>query len=294
TEKEIRENFHDGVYDLAEEDEISFDEEIAKLKKWYDGYHFTPKSSDLYNPFSLLQVLAYRQYSNYWISSGNPSILGELLKKTDTDLKELLDTTCNENTLNGLDIDNISPEALLYQTGYLTIKSFDKRRMMFRLGIPNEEVKQGFFEFLIPYYSSLSKAKVMPFIFNLIDEMEAGKVDDFMLRLTSLFASFGHDLQFDNERNVQNALLLIFSLVGMHVEAEVRTSDGRVDIFVRTTNYFYIIELKYDKSADEALSQIEQKEYYLPWATDRRTIIEIGINYSSKKRRIENWKKRIR
>ena len=289
SEEELTENFQEGIKALAEENERTLEEEILELKRWYDGYHFSKKSPDIYNPFSILQVLAYRNYSNYWISSGKPTLLAEQLKNTETDLKEVIHTICNENTLNALDIDNISIEALLYQTGYLTIKSYNKSFSLFHLGIPNEEVKQGFFEFLLPYYSSVTQDKVAPFIYNLVIEMRSGRVDDFMKRLQSLFAGFGHDLKFDEERNVQNAMLLIFSLVGMHVEAEVRNSDGRIDILVRTTDYVYIMELKYDKSAHEALDQIERKEYALPWAVDSRTVIEIGINYSTEKRRIDDW-----
>ena len=289
SEEELTENFQEGIKALAEENERTLEEEILELKRWYDGYHFSKKSPDIYNPFSILQVLAYRNYSNYWISSGKPTLLAEQLKNTETDLKEVIHTICNENTLNALDIDNISIEALLYQTGYLTIKSYNKSFSLFHLGIPNEEVKQGFFEFLLPYYSSVTQDKVAPFIYNLVIEMRSGRVDDFMKRLQSLFAGFGHDLKFDEERNVQNAMLLIFSLVGMHVEAEVRNSDGRIDILVRTADYVYIMELKYDKSAHEALDQIERKQYALPWAVDSRTVIEIGINYSTEKRRIDDW-----
>ncbi|MDE6536474.1 MAG: PD-(D/E)XK nuclease domain-containing protein [Muribaculaceae bacterium] len=111
-----------------------------------------------------------------------------------------------------------------------------------------------------------------------------------MRRLQSLFAGFGHDLKFDEERNVQNALLLIFSLVGMHVDAEYKTSDGRIDILLRTAEYVYIMELKYNRSAAEALDQIMEKKYSLPWSVDGRKIIEVGINYSSEKRRIDEWK----
>ncbi|MDE6236880.1 MAG: PD-(D/E)XK nuclease domain-containing protein, partial [Muribaculaceae bacterium] len=118
---------------------------------------------------------------------------------------------------------------------------------------------------------------------------EEGRVDDFMRRLQSLFAGFGHDLQFEEERNVQNAMLLMFSLVGMHVDAEVRNSDGRIDILLRTQEYIYVMELKYDRPASEALEQIICKEYSLPWSVDKRKIIEIGISYSSAKRRIDEW-----
>ncbi|MBD5237330.1 MAG: ATP-binding protein [Bacteroidales bacterium] len=289
TEKELSDNFKEGIQELASKYRRTPEEEITQLKRHYDGYHFSEECPDIYNPYSLLQVMAYQKYSNFWIESGNSTLLAEQLKRTNSDLKALINARCAQNTLEGLDIDNISPLALLYQTGYLTIKKYDYRREIFHLGIPNEEVKQGFFEQLLPYYSSLTKDTVHVFIFDLIDEMEEGRVDDFMKRLQSLFAGFGHDLKFEEERNVSNAMLIVFSLIGMHVDAEVRTSDGRIDILVRTADYLYIMELKYDKSAREALDQIERKEYALPWAVDSRQVIGIGINYSSEKRRIDEW-----
>ncbi|MDE6238087.1 MAG: ATP-binding protein [Muribaculaceae bacterium] len=290
TEKELTDNFQQGISELAQEYGRSEEDELAQLKRWYDGYHFAAKCPDLYNPFSLLQIFSSRQYFNYWISSGNSSLLAEQLKKTDTDLTELIRQECALSDLEGLDIDSSSPVALLYQTGYLTIKHYDAEDDIYTLGIPNQEVKQGFFESLLPWYTSIQKDQSRVFIVALRKEMERGEVDKFMMRLTSLFAGFGHDLKFNEERNVQNAMLLIFSLVGLKVNTEVKTSDGRIDILVRTPKYVYIMELKYDGSAEEALRQIKEKEYSLPWSIDSRKVIEIGINYSSKKRRIDEWR----
>ncbi|MBD5207370.1 MAG: ATP-binding protein [Bacteroidales bacterium] len=289
TGQELSENFREGIQELASKYRHTPEEEITQLKRHYDGYHFSEECPDIYNPYSLLQVMAYQKYSNFWIESGNSTLLAEQLKRTNSDLKSLINARCAQNTLEGLDIDSISPLALLYQTGYLTIKDYESVDDIFTLGIPNLEVKQGFFEQLLPWYTSIQKDATRVFISDLRKEMERGEVDAFMKRLQSLFAGFGHDLKFEEERNVSNAMLIVFSLIGMHADTEVRTSDGRIDILVRTVDYVYIMELKYDKSAQEALDQIERKEYALPWAVDSRKVIEIGINYSSEKRRIDGW-----
>ena len=292
TEEELISNFRIGINELATCNGNTFDRELATLKRWYDGYHFSELSPDIYNPFSLLTVMANKYYDNYWIASGTPRLLVDQLKRTHTDLSKLLHIRCSRNSLLGLDIDNITPESLFYQTGYLTIKEFDSRRRIYRLGLPNLEVKQGFFEYLLPYYSNTHGEDVRVFVFDFLDEMEEGRVDDFMKRLQSMFAGISYEMKFDEERNVQNAILILFSLIGMNVDTEVRTSDGRIDLLVRTDRYVYIMELKYDSTAEEALAQIERKEYALPWAIDHREVIEIGINYSSEKRRIDEWKRK--
>ena len=292
TEEELKVNFQEGISSLAQKFKRSYDEELLKLKRHYDGYHFSEESPDMYNPFSLLQVMANRRYSNYWIDSGKPRLLAEQLKRTDTELEKLLHIRCDQTALAGLDIDSISPVSLFYQTGYLTIRDYDFDDDIYTLGLPNEEVKQGFFQFLLPYYSSVRETESRVFVVDFRKEMEEGRVEDFMKRLQSMFAGISYEMKFDEERNVQNAILILFSLIGMNVDTEVRTSDGRIDILVRTDKYVYVMELKYDSTAEEALAQIERKEYALPWAIDHREVIEIGINYSSEKRRIDDWKRK--
>lgn len=293
TEKELLTYFQPGIGDLSEEFNRNASKEVETLKRWYDGYHFSEKCPDIYNPFSILQVFDNLKYENYWIASGTPTLLAEQLKRIDADLSKVLNITCGQNQLEGLDIDDISPISLLYQTGYLTIKDYDYEEQLYTLGLPNQEVRQGFLEFLLPLYTRLNSAETRIFIFELRKEINEGRIDDFMKRLQSLFAGIGYEMKFDEERNVQNALYLVFSLVGLKADTEIHTSDGRIDILVRTPGFFYIMELKYDSTPQEALEQIARKRYALPWATDNRTIIELGINYSSRTRRIENWLSRI-
>ncbi len=289
TERELLENFGEGIATLGEVRGLTREEVIAQLKRRYDGYHFAEVSPDIYNPFSLLNTFAKKTFRNYWIQSGTPSLLVEQLKRTHTDLQELVDVEVGENDLSGLDLNSVSPVALFYQTGYLTIKDYDDQGEIYRLGIPNEEVKEGFLEYILPHYTDIREGGAHVFVYSLLREIRAGKVDDFMKRLESMFAGMSYDLHTTQEHDVRNAFFILFTLLGMDVDSEVRTSDGRIDILVRTDKYVYIMELKYDKSAEEALDQIKRKEYPLPWAVDHRTVIAIGINYSSEKRRIDSW-----
>ena len=289
SEEELIENFKIGISELADGYEASVDQTIAELKCRYDGYHFARKSPDMYNPFSLLNVFESRQYGNYWIESGTPSLLRNYLKHYRTDLQRLMSVRSTASQLSGLDMENMDVVALLYQTGYLTIKRHDAKNDIYYLGIPNDEVKEGFLSYLLPSYANLHHENSNIFVFEFREEMEEGRVEDFMRRLQSMFADVSYEMRMDEERNVQNALFLLFRLIGMNADVEYRTSEGRIDILVRTDNYVYIIELKYNHSAEEALQQIIEKDYALPWATDNRRTIAIGINFSTEKRTIDSW-----
>lgn len=289
TEDELLRYFRPGISLLADKLGHSFEEELADMKRWYDGYHFSEDCPDIYNPFSVLQLLSNKKYGNYWISSGTPSILVEQLKRTDSDLEKLLELQCRQNDLEGLDISNISPAALFYQTGYLTIKSYNGKRRLYKLGLPNEEVSEGFLEFILPYYTK-EKSSSMALVFDFLDDLELGNVESFMKRLNSFFAGITYEMRLENESNVQNALFVLFKLLGFNCDVEYRTSDGRIDILIRTPKFVYIMEIKFDGSADEALDQIKRKEYHLPWAVDNRIIYAMGINYSSEIRRLDGWK----
>ncbi len=289
TETEMFENFEEGISALAEARRKSRDEIIATLKRRYDGYHFSENCPDIYNPYSLLNTFEDEKFGNYWIRSGTPSLLMAQLRRTNVDLETIYKAKSSEEQLGGLDFDNMDPIALFYQTGYLTIKAYDEDLEMYQLGYPNEEVTEGFYAYILPYYANLRHQNVKVFIIDLIDDFAKGDVEAVMKRLISLFAGLSYDLEINAEKDVRNVLFLVFKLVGLYTEAEYHTSDGRIDILVRTPDYVYIMELKYDSSAEEALAQIKRKEYHLPWSVDNRQIIAIGLNFSSEKRRIDSW-----
>lgn len=289
SEEELIENFQTGIENLSKLKSCTSGEILSELKKRYDGYHFSEISPDMYNPFSLLNVFFKNRFGNYWIESGTPSLLRHYLRHHNTDLQRLVSVKSTASQLSGLDMENMDVVALLYQTGYLTIKRHDAKNDIYFLGIPNDEVNEGFLSYLLPSYANLHHENSNIFVFEFREAMEEGRVEDFMRKLQSMFAEVSYEMRMDEERNVQNALFLLFRLIGMNVDVEYRTSDGRIDILVRTNKYVYIIELKYNHSAEEALQQIIDKEYSLPWATDNRQVIAIGINYSTKKRAIDSW-----
>lgn len=289
TEKELRDYFKTGVEILAEEYEVDYDEACAKLKKNYDGYRFAAKGSDIYNPWSLLNCLSNRNILNYWNATGIPTIMAEALKRLNVNLEEYLNVYCSADELLGFDITDPKPIALMYQTGYLTIKDFNKRLNRFRLGIPNNEVKEGFFKVLLPFYVKVKKGDINFVLNTIITSIILGNPDKFMEALQIFFAGVPYQLQMDNENNFHNAFFLLISLLGIETEAEVATSDGRIDMLIKTDELIYVIELKYDGSAQDAIDQINERRYDLKFKSDSRRIIKIGVNFSSSSRTIQDW-----
>lgn len=290
TEDEMLIYIRPGVEQFAEKNHISFEDACNLLKKNYDGYRFTIDGSDIYNPWSLLNCLRTQQIEYYWNHTGKPTIVGEALKRVNADLEKTFNSYATLDDLKGLDLLSPNPRALLFQTGYLTIKGYDKRVKRIKLGIPNEEVKAGLFKELIPYYVKCKSAVGNEIISDMVMHFVLGEPDEAMKCLQTYFAGVHFKMKMDNENNFHNAFFLLMDLIGLETEVESATSDGMIDIIIKTDEYIYVIELKYDGTAEDALHQIEEKKYCRKFQTDRRHIIPIGVNFSSKTRCIEDWK----
>lgn len=288
SEKELHENFQYGIEAFSQENDYTYGETVQILKANYDGYRFAIKGSEMYNPWSLLNALASKKVGNYWNETGMPTLVAESLKRVNADLKEVFNTVCTEDDLKGLDLLNPIPSALLYQTGYLTIKSYDREIDVYNLGVPNKEVKTGLFNTLLPYYVKSQTQNSYFEILEFVKDVKEGCPESFMKRMESYFASMPFKLRIHSERDLQNAMYIFMSLVGLRVRTEEMTSDGAIDITIQTPEFIYLIELKYNKSAREALDQINNKHYHLPYAMDSRRLFKIGANFSSRKRRIDD------
>lgn len=288
TEKEIHTNIEEGIRSLASAQNLSYEETCVKLKEMYDGYHFTSDSEGIYNPFSLFNALKNKSFGNYWFETGTPTYLVELLKRNRYNLKDMTETVSSADVLNSIYGDD-EPIPVIYQSGYLTIKGYNPRFKTYRLGFPNKEVEEGFMNFLIPYYTPIKKEKTAFSIENFVEEIERGDIDSFFRRLQSFFADTPYELVRDRELHYQNVLFIVFKLIGLYVKAEYHTSQGRIDLALQTDKYIYVMEFKLEGSAEEALRQIEEKQYALPFASDKRQVFQIVINFSSQTRNIEKW-----
>lgn len=290
TEQELHEKLDEGVSQLAEANDETKEDCYTHLKTNYDGYHFYPNSQGIYNPFSMLNTLAYRVYNDYWFETGTPTFLVHQLQKTNYRLDEMTEEKLTADTLNSIDIVDENPLPLLYQSGYLTIKSYDEEFRTFQLGFPNREVRDGFVKYLVPFYMPKKNDKTTFDISNFVREIRTGDADGFMRRLEAFFANGDYALMGDKELYFHNAMYVFFTLLGLYVEVERHTTNGRMDILVQTKDYIYIFELKIDQSADIALQQIETKGYAKPFAADPRKLFKIGLNFSTGKRCIDDWR----
>ena len=288
TEQEIHDNFEEDLHELAAAQKMTYEEVGAELKKYYDGYHFVENSEGIYNPFSVLNTFFKMKFGSYWFETGTPTYLVELLKRNHYDLERMATEETNSDVLNSIYGDE-QPIPVIFQSGYLTIKSYDKRFGLYRLGFPNKEVEEGFINFLMPFYTQFNKIEAPFEIQKFVHEIETGQLDAFFNRLKSFLADTPYELISEQERHYQNVLFIIFKLVGFYTEVEYHTSEGRVDLVLKTNDYIYIMEFKLNGSAEEALQQIHDKHYAQPFQSDKRKIFKIGVNFSSKTRNIEKW-----
>lgn len=274
---------------LANVRKTSIDEAYAELRCKYDGYHFREDAPGMYNPFSVLNCLDQCDFNDYWFETGTPSYLVELLKRHNFELPQLETTEVMSDVLNSVDSTSTNPIPVIFQSGYLTIKGFDKEFKLYKLGFPNEEVREGFLRYLLPFYVSADRNQSDFQIMNFVREVRSGNVDAFMQRLKSFFADTPYELVRELENHYQNVLYILCNLCGLYTKAEYHTAQGRIDMTIETADYVYIFEFKFDKTADEALQQIKDNNYAEPFRASGKRLVLIGANFSNKLRNIENY-----
>ena len=293
TETEIKESFVPEIKAMAAAQGIDEDECLLKLKKMYDGYHFHQGAQGVYNPFSLLNALIEKEFGMYWFSTGTPTFLIDKLKESGFDAKQITEGElyANANVLTDYRYDNPNPVPLFYQTGYLTIKGYDRKYMSYQLDYPNDEVRYGFLNSLAPTYLQDEESPNPLDIRSFGMDIEKGKTDSLRDRFTAFFAR----LPYPNDENIveqnfQNVVYIVFMLLGQYTQTEIHSAKGRADCTVETDDYVYVFEFKRDSTADEAIKQIEEMGYAKPYAADARKLIKIGVNFDSKERNLDGWK----
>lgn len=288
TQNELLYNFREGIEQLGEAYGDTEEETLNKLKIRYDGYHFEENTVGIYNPFSVLNTLAKLRYKDYWFETGTPTFLVDLLKMHNYRLLDITREKVSGDVINSIDSMSTNPIPVIYQSGYLTIKGYDERFKKYRLGFPNKEVEEGFLNFLLPLYTSAGNNS--PFMVDeFVQDVESGNPERFMQRMKAFFANTSYQVVGNAELYFQNAMYLVFKIMGFYTQVERPTSDGRIDAIIQTPDYIYIIECKLDRTADEALRQINDSNYAAPFAMDKCLIYKIGVNFSSQTRGVEQW-----
>lgn len=302
TEEELSGYFHMSMEDMAKAENVSVNEIHKELKANYDGYHFANTDEDIYNPFSLLNTFKSKMFGSYWLATGTTSSLLEVLNLNTYPIKSLEGCRATENMLNGADVFLTDPIPLFFQTGYLTIKGYDREFKEYLLGFPNREVSEGFNDLILKTWMRNTEPTTL--ISDFVRDVRGGKVKDFMKKLESFFAGipydhakkgkgtddvYGTEIRGDKEVHYQNVMYVIMKLMGFYTHTEYRTSDGRIDMLVETKDFIYIMEFKIDSSAEEALNQIDEKDYTLQFRQYGKTIFKIGANFDTKKRRLSKW-----
>jgi hypothetical protein len=285
------ENFQPEIQALAEENGLTYEETLARLKKMYDGYHFAANSVGMYNPWSLLNTFSKKMFVYEWFRTGTPTLLVNMLRNSDFNIPTLDDDIeISVNSITDYREDFNNPIPLLYQSGYLTIKKYDPAFAAYTLGFPNEEVKYGFIEELLPAYTSIPMVNDWT-IGRFIKDLQAGNVESFMTRFKSYFSRVPYEFYTATEKFNQLVFYLIFTLMGQFVKVEEHSIIGRSDAVVETDDAIYIFEFKLDENAtaEEALKQIDDKGYATPYLSSGKKIVKVGVEFDTEKRTIGRW-----
>ncbi len=291
TEQELKDNFKEGIENFAEEEDISYDEMLTELKMNYDGYHFSKKCPDIYNPFSILRALKSKEIDNYWFQAGTPSFLINVMKRDDFFMPSLDCLETVESTLTAKESYLNNPVSLLFESGFVTIKSYSKERKSFQLGLPNSEVATAFTHALIPIYCNMREDVTNAIFLKLRNSIIDGEPQQFMEELKTFLHGNPYGLtELDKrEKYFQSSLYLMLRALGFEPQAELQTCNARMDMMIQTSRFVYIFELKTNGSAQEAMDQINTKGYYIPFLNSGKQIIKIAANYSSATNNLDDW-----
>ena len=295
TADEMFQYFDEPIREMATYYHCTYDEMVAKLKKQYDGYHFSDEMRGVFNPFSLLNAFKHQRIQDYWFRTGTPTYLVRLLQHFDENIDELTGKYYMPEQFVDYRADVEKPLPMIFQSGYLTIKDYDRDMNAFKLDFPNEEVKRGFITMLANCYLQ-PKESMDSWLMTAVKSLKQGDTENFRQHLTSFLASIPYtmrrkDSEREKERYFHYTFYLLLRLASTFVTyTEKVQSHGRVDCIIETEKFVYIFEFKLDGTADEALQQIEDKGYAREYATDSRRIFKIGVSFSSETGTVEDWK----
>ncbi len=268
---------------------LGYEECLDQLRQYYDGYHFSKHSEDVLNPFSLIRALNGQDISSYWFGSGTPTYLIKSLQKYHVNVTDIEQKCVSVDDFDVSPEQMVSPLPLLYQSGYLTIKKYSPLTKSYTLGYPNQEVRIGMLKSLAPNYLSPVSVDNNGLVIEFVQMLYDGDIEGALVRLKAYLASISNRLSNKNERDFQTVFYLIFNLMGALIRVEEDSAVGRADAVLHLPESVFVFELKYDGSAADALRQIDEKGYLVPYAADGKRLYKIGVNYDSQQRTLGDW-----
>ncbi len=290
TEDEMDRDLTPYIERFCKEENINCEELREELRGYYNGYRFSSKDVRVYNPFSLFTALEYHSIENYWFETGTPTFLINLIKKQNIYIPEYEKLKADEYMFSTYEISDLSTLPLMFQSGYLTIRDYDKRLRLYELGYPNKEVKESFTKNLFAEYSGLKRnTKYADVRVNIED----GKIEEAIEVMKSIFSEIPYTLMREdmiNELYFHMMFYLIISASGVGITSEILTAKGRIDALIETRDRYYIIEFKCDQDSSKAIQQIKEKKYYEPYKYRGKEIVLIGINFSTEDKNISDYK----
>ena len=288
TQEELRCCFENEICELAKKHNISDDETIEKLSNWYNGYRFSEKDVRVYNPFSILQVFRSLSFKNYWFESGSPRFLINLIREKEFSPTRMENIEVAEESFLTFEIESLKLEALLFQTGYLTINNISEG--LFTLGYPNREVRNSLSRHLFAAFSEIDDSTERSKFLLLSKRLKENRYEDFFNVVKALYASIPHTLNSKrDEAYFHSIFYLMVSAAGIDSEIEVLTSKSRIDLVIKFKCLLYIIEFKCNQSAKSGIIQIKERKYYEKYLSSSKEIFLMGINFSTDKKNVVEW-----
>ena len=289
TQQELENTFEDGINNLAQKKGLTREQTLDELRHTYDGYHFTADSPGVYNPYSIVNALSDRDTKNYWFATGTPTFLVNTLKVFNTDIADVDGSNASVEEFDAPTENMHSVLPLFYQSGYLTIKDYDPEFSIYTLGYPNKEVRTGLLNALYPFYVTANTDGKSDTLRSIVKGFRSHDLDQVFQTLQAFLEGIPYQDSHFDENHWTQMLYVVFSLLGIYTESQVRTAKGRIDIVVKTDDYIYVMEVKLDRPVREALEQIDAKNYLIPYTLDGRRLTKIGMTFSTAERNITEW-----
>ncbi|MFN8486711.1 MAG: AAA family ATPase [Caldilineaceae bacterium] len=290
TQTEMETYFQTYLPAFAEREGVTVAELLVRIKQWYNGFRFSKRGEAVYNPFSLLLLFDMQDFRNYWFESGTPTFLLKLIKERNYDIRQIETLEVDELAFSTYEIEKLTVVPLLYQAGYLTIKEYDRKRSLYKLYYPNYEVENAFLTHLLGEFSAVEAGLNASHLWQMIDALQQNDLAAFFATLNFFFARIPYDIQLKQEKYYQTIFYLIFTLIGLRIDAEVRTNHGRIDAVIELAQTIFLFEFKLDGDEQAALDQMKANAYVERYQGLGKTIQLIGVNFSTEVRGVTGWK----